>query len=814
MIRRRDFVALGLGLVGEMAADGLTGNMRALGTNSESGSAQGLVIAGRRLSLRADRCEIPDWQMAIEVDGHLLSSSEAKVETIQESPLHFKLQFPNKPLEWEVRCESDAAEHLLLIRSTVRNKGQAPLALGRAFLMQADRVNGFATPDDTVVYLAMTSGQQLNEVKRLASKFTTNDIAVQMFNQSQHKALQVGFATFLRNKTQIEHRYDASSGLQLRAWCEFDGWELQTGAETPLEVFSLCTGDDPHRQLEQWAETAARICNIRPRIWETQPHGWLGWSWVDSFYVERYEDTVIRNAKSLQDRLAGFGIEYVWGSISNLKDGQPGDWLNWNYRYFPNGHEYLRSQLESFGLRWGLWCGAFMMSSKLESKVKDLWEALFKQPDGKQPVAYLPDWGYGLDSPTEDYRKPVYALDPSHPKTQVFLREVFQTYREWGVRYYMVDFLWAGSDTLSTIPHAKHYDRTLVSGPEVFRAGLQVIRDAAGDDTHLLGATGPSYHTTGLMDSMRVGNDFGEGRPIGIGFTTYPATYAVAPSTNWNGPYHALCNQAANYHTHRRLYINNSGNVLTVDKPLPLRVAQANATIHALSGGPSMLGDDITYIGEDRMSLIKATLPRPKDVATPIDLFTRNEQGCPRVYHRKVVQPYGRFDVVAVYNLGTGPTIQQEIALVELGLDGTKHYHAWEFWSSEYLGSNARSFSIEVPANSVKVIRLTEDNGQPVVIGTDMHILMGEVEIDRCQWDASTQVLSGRAIRPLNEKGSVFVYIPPKMGVADPKGDFIGKDIDRNCLIVRCLLRFDQGAADFKIKVYPLDVAAPETPTF
>ena len=35
----------------------------------------------------------------------------------------------------------------------------------------------------------------------------------------------------------------------------------------------------------------------------------------------------------------------------------------------------------------------------------------------------------------------MYALDPTHPKAQAFLRDVFTTYRRWGVRYYMIDFL-------------------------------------------------------------------------------------------------------------------------------------------------------------------------------------------------------------------------------------------------------------------------------------------------------------------------------------------------------------------------------------
>ena len=41
---------------------------------------------------------------------------------------------------------------------------------------------------------------------------------------------------------------------------------------------------------------------------------------------------------------------------------------------------------------------------------------------------------------------------------------------------------------------------------------------------------------------------------------------------------------------------------------------------------------------------------------------------------------------------------------------------------------------VKVPY-AVKVYRLTEDTGQPVMLGTDMHVLMGEMEMDRCEWD-------------------------------------------------------------------------------
>ena len=814
-MKRRDFLTLGTGLVTGITAASLS-------TKPEGALAAEVVppsnpmqleVKDRVLRFRADWCDIPDWRLAIEAGDELLQTTDAKVEIVRQEPLQARFHLKQQ-LTWEIQAETDAATNRLILHSTIRNDSQKPVAMGKAILLHTDNLSGFFRPGDDLVYLAMSTGQGLNQVRVLDAQPTPSDITIQAFNQNQNKALQVGFATFLRAKTQIEHVYTPAKGLQLKAWCDFDGWELQPGSSTPTETLTVAVGENPHAQLEAWADVAARLCRVRLREWEEAPHGWTGVSWVDPFYVERYEDVLFRNAKSIRQRLAGFGINYIWESIGNLKDGQPGNWFSWNYRYFPNGHEYLHDELEQLGFKLGLWCGPFMLSSKLEDKVKDLWEALFKKPDGKEPMVYMPAWGFGLDSAGQDYRKPIYGLDPSHPKTAEFVREIFKTYREWGVRYYMIDFLGAGADTLSGIPHAKHYDKTLVSGPEVFQKGLQAVRDGCGDDTHLLASSGPTYHTAGIMDSVRVGTDFGEGRTISYGFDTYPATFALKPPTYWSGPVRTLSNQAATYHTHRKLYMNNSGNLLTVDKPVQLNAAQVNATIHVMSGGPTMLGDDITYMEDDRLSLIKMTLPRPKDVAVPVDLFTRKEQGYPRVFHRKVVKPYGAYDVVAVYNLETTHSIKQDVDLKALGLDASRTYHVWEFWNVEYVGKIHGQLSVEVPPYTVEVYRLTEDTGQPVILGTDMHILMGEMEINRCEWDAAQMTLSGRVIRPVGESGSLFIYGPPKMGVANPKGYFIAKDVDNGWLVIRCRLRFEEGWAAWTMKFFDLASSGPPAPTY
>jgi hypothetical protein len=65
----------------------------------------------------------------------------------------------------------------------------------------------------------------------------------------------------------------------------------------------------------------------------------VGWSWVDPFNVENYEQVVLRNGQAIRDRLPCLGIDYLWISIGNLKDRRPGDWLSWNTTAFPSGRE-------------------------------------------------------------------------------------------------------------------------------------------------------------------------------------------------------------------------------------------------------------------------------------------------------------------------------------------------------------------------------------------------------------------------------------------------------------------------------------------
>ncbi len=278
-------------------------------------------------------------------------------------------------------------------------------------------------------------------------------------------------------------------------------------------------------------------------------------------------------------------------------------------------------RLRELGFTLGLWCGAFWVCSSCTREVEELSDALLRNPDGS-PLVVVKEWRWGAAGRLPREQRPVmYALDPTHPLTHALHRKIFGAYRAWGVRYYMIDFLHAAAGNLCEFPYARHHDPSLVAGPEAYHRGLRVIREAVGDDTHILTSTGPIIQNAGFADGVRTGNDFGEGRPMYPDSHFFPATSVINSASFWTGPSNALQNQAASWYTHRRLYLNNSANVLTVDQPLALSDAQIHATIHAMSGGSSMLGDEIDDLSPERLALIKKTLPRSRDAAFPVDLF-------------------------------------------------------------------------------------------------------------------------------------------------------------------------------------------------
>ena len=728
------------------------------------------------------------WLPALVLDGTKLPGT--LLEGGQSNTAVFRIS-PDASWHFRWRFEGDT----LLLDSDIENHGAKPIALGKALPLDARCPAAFALNGEDTVALLNTAGQGpclLNRVTD-ADAQRQSKVLFQFYRPSRKLALQVGFQTFLRADTVAEYDYAPQAGFSgLRAVCDFAGWKLAPGARTPVETLVLRAGADPLAQLTAWADRVNQ--DLKPNIWPGSPLGFVGGSWTDMINSKANHETIaLETIDAINARLKGFGFEYLWVSISNLPGGNPGDWLGWNTDNFDSDAPELVRKCREKNWKLGLWHGAFYISSTLPN-LEEFRDALLKAPNGELMVV-RGEWQHGDAGRLPKAKRPrLYALDPTHPKSLAFIRHVFETYRKWGVAYFMVDFVEGGAGTISRFPYLETHDQSKVHGPEAYRVFMDAIREAAGPETYLLASSGPFLHNAGVTDGVRTGGDFGEGRCLNPESFFYPATYVINNMSFWTGARCALVNQAGRFYTHRKLFVNDSGNVLTVDLPIPLSHARINATIHTMSGGASMLGDDIRSIAEERLALIKATLPRPLDVATPIDLFTSPAPVGPRIFHRRIQKEWGRFDVVAVYNLSDKPaTITVDFDA--LGLDTGHEYLTWEFWDRKFVGKVRERLTVNMPEESVKIFRLVENTGHPVLLATDMHMTMGEMDVQDASYHPDTRTFRVKAVRPAGEKGGVYVYAPDDVHVVNFEGVHIAKDGRDNSLVLYIPFDFKDGVA-------------------
>jgi len=723
-------------------------------------------------------------RLGIEADGMMLWADEAAHATWSDDAAKF--DFTEPPLSWKVRFRWLAECPALTVSSTLENRGSQPIKLGRCYLAHTDDASGEvrfgAHPEDAAALLTKGAGNPPWFSKPLmgSTEPLLSQTLTQWFSPGGGPALQFGFVTFDRAQTVISSKWDpARKRAVVCAWNDFAGFELAPGASVYSEQLRIGLESDPLAAMDAWADAVHE--HYKPPIWPKPPAGWVGWAWVDPFFVEKYEDVVKRNAHAVRHRLKldENDVPYVWVSVGNIKDILPGNWLEWNYTTFPSGPAALHQELDSLKFRWGLWTGFFWLSARLTDKVERLKDALL-QYQGKPATIHHRDLGL------------MYVLDPSHPKTHEYIREVYSTYRRWGVRYYMLDFLDAMTGaTPGTHPNDGYYDKTKINGPEAWREGLRVIRETVTDDTYLLGSTGPSFQVTGLVNGMHLGNDYGDGRPLyGPNKGFYPGTFVINNPNWWTSHHTALLTMGAYSFFHRKLMIADTGSVMTIDKPIPLADAQITVTFFGINGSQLMMGDDVDRMDEGRMRMIRMVFPRLPQTPRPLDLFAKAELDYPQMFHLPVEREWDRWDLLAIFNLGD-ETLAKTVPLTLLGLEPTAPFAVWDFWNGRFQGLPQGSVAIEVPPRSVKLLRIARAREHPWLISTDMHVRQGQAEILDCQWDQNAMTLIIHAQRPAGHDGSIYVRAPKGWALAEPQGLWLARDGRDNSLIIRKPLTFE-----------------------
>jgi hypothetical protein len=460
------------------------------------------------------------------------------------------------------------------------------------------------------------------------------------------------------------------------------------------------------------------------------PTGWMSWN---TYFDQATADDNLAEARIGQKYLQPFGCEF-WSieSWQGNSDHLPvSDFYNMNLevseRKFPKGMKSLADEIRELGFRPGIWTAPFGTGNKDFYNTHKSW---FLHDKEGNPLSC---WNGQ------------YTLDPTVVEAVEHLKNIHRTAsHEWGYEYFKIDGMSGRNHSYG----AHFYERPEVrarfhdpSCPNPFELCVKAFREGIGEDRVYLACQG---HTSGpealYADASRIGADI------------------VAPNepAKWHGVLgqgRCFMNQAF---THNIVMIADPDTLLVHD--LPLEEARVSATIVALPGQLTFFGDKLAGLSVERMKVLQQTLPVAD--ARPVNLYPYFSM-LP-VWNLRVQNTMlGDYNVVALFNWEDE---QKSISFTtaEIGVDSDSEYTLFEFWSQKSLATMKGTFTMDIPAHSVRLLAMHKVKTVPQWISSDRHVSQNAMELKAYQWKADSRTLEGKI--------QLVGTFPLTMRVRVPKG--------------------------------------------
>ena len=414
------------------------------------------------------------------------------------------------------------------------------------------------------------------------------------------EALLAGLVTSTVALGRIALDAGAPEGASLRIVLDVAGLQIPPGETVVLETLMLARGRDVERLLEDYAdELGARMGALNAgRV----PRGWCSYY---QYYGHETEDDILENARFLAAHREDLPAEVI--QIDDGWQAARGHWLESHAGKFPHGMAWLAAQIRELGFTPGIWVAPFLVSESAPIH-RDHPEWLLRDRNG-----VLLAMGDN------------HFLDPTHPEALAWLKEVFQTLREWGYAYFKLDFLFVGTH------HGARYHADGVTRVQAYRGALAAIREAVGAASFILGGTSLIGPNVGLVDGCRISTDV-------TPFWGLPGRTPESPAIA------NVCRNIVNRgYQHRRLWINDPDCLIVREAhgrakyahipSLTLAETRMLASAMILSGGALFLGDRLAPIPTARLAILETVWKLANGrAARPLD---RMAETVPRLWLRE-----------------------------------------------------------------------------------------------------------------------------------------------------------------------------------
>lgn len=497
------------------------------------------------------------------------------------------------------------------------------------------------------------------------------------------------------------------------------------------------------------------------RPWERKPKGKAvsGWCSWEGYRRDINEQNISDICAFMEEKLRLWGLEYIQVDDGYQKMPLPFDasktmdegWMICDEEKFPRGHESIVISIKDSGMSPGIWVNANITNPEFPKFHPEdvLWH------DGK------PMKGEWIDF--------LYSCTPEC--LQKHVTSLFRRLKEAGYEYVKIDairhLLFDGLHEAVRLG-----DMSNEEAEQKFRAYMQATRDGLGEDVYYLASWGEMHEVVGICDACRISMD---------------------ANPTWAGVHMQLFESARWFFTQRILFLNDPDHVCVRTKP---QWAQSVLSLVSLSGGLYMLSDAKADYTEEKLSIVRKTLPPlrtrtaetgPLELEYPAYTWTKLHgfavQSNDKPVKMEDVSLKDVYDMAGIYptmdddhpfsslwsfhlqgdndaerwcvmaRFATVPLHASQVPLSSLGLNESENYHAFDFWSEKYLGVVSGSLAAkELSVGECQIVALRKVQSQPQFIASTRHVSMDAVSVLSSEWSKERLTVTLRGVPGFTER--------------------------------------------------------------
>ena len=547
-----------------------------------------------------------------------------------------------------------------------------------------------------------------------------------------------------------------------------DATRLEPQSSTQFKM--VCSGDGIELTFKpRFYQHHKNIAYFRPwmyRVRQDSISGWSSW-WA---YMKSFRQSDLEQLLAVwkEKRFADYGYRFI--QIDDCYQGggdaghhalpsaqglcgNPSTWLDWRKDAFPGGMTGYVAAVKQAGFEPAVWLACSYGDTDV--------------------VAQHPDW-FVRDASGKPFAGPWigYAIDATNLNAlNTLVRPTYRGFKDAGFTYVKIDAL--RHYLYDDLHHNLDYCRERgVQPADVFRRYLSTARRELGPNTFILSCWGVLPESVGIADACRIGGD-------GYG----PVT--MQQYNSWNGI--VWRNDPDHCDVYPKFKPSETGNVTktaaAAAAPADTIIRPALASIAGcmlmLSDKPAVYRDDINLEGLRRAAPVLFSVPgqlydfdpsKSRSLVTmrrtsitggaqpsPIDA---NQFGpvCPW-WLNEFDRPFEHWNVLHHLNWSDRPVGSTTLRFADIGLDPSRSYLVYEFWSRKFLGSFRGQ--VDLPAvqpMGLDSFSIREQLDRPQLISTSRHLSQGGVELVAVKWHGSTLAGSSKVVA--GDRYELAIWVP------------------------------------------------------